>query len=84
MAKYYNLRREDAPTLKRGDKVYLLRRNIRTTRPSDKLDHVKIGPFKIAKKTSPVNYKLELPIGMQIHLIFHILLLEKASANTKL
>ena len=70
--------------MKRGDKVYLLRRNIRTTRPSDKLDHVKIGPFKIAKKISPVNYKLELPTGMWIHPIFHVSLLEKALANAKL
>ena len=55
-AKYYNKKREDAPALKRGDKVYLLRRNIKTTRPSDKLDYVKIGPFKIQEQTGKVNY----------------------------
>ena len=29
-SKYYDQRRKDAPILKKGDKVYLLRRNIKT------------------------------------------------------
>ena len=82
-AKYYNKKREDAPALKEGDKVYLLRRNIKTTRPSDKLDHVKIGPFRIQEQIGKVNYRLELPKEMRIHPVFHVSLLEPALRNAK-
>jgi hypothetical protein len=77
-AEYYNKKRSMEPTLKEGDKVYLLRRNIDTKRPSNKLDHKKLGPFKIDKKIGLVNYKLKLPNTMRIHPIFHISLLEPA------
>jgi hypothetical protein len=63
--------------------VYLLRRNIKTKRPSDKLDHTKLGPFKIIKKLGPVTFKLEMPEGMRIHPVFHISLLEPAPKNAK-
>ena len=69
--------------MKEGDKVYLLRRNIKTTRPSDKLDYVKIGPFRIQEQTGKVNYQLELPKGMRIHPVFHVSLLEPALRNAK-
>jgi hypothetical protein len=62
--------------LKKGDKVYLLRRNINIKRPSDKLDHKKLGPFKISEVVGLVNYHLELLKTMNIHFVFHILLLE--------
>jgi Chromo (CHRromatin Organisation MOdifier) domain len=77
-AAYYNKGRSMEPTLKEGDKVYLLRRNIETKRPSNKLDHKKLGPFKIDKVVGPVNYRLRLPNTMNIHPIFHISLLEPA------
>jgi hypothetical protein len=77
-AYYYNTKRSMEPTLKKGDKVYLLRRNINTKRPSDKLDHKKLGPFKISEVVGPVNYRLELPRTMNIHPVFHISLLEPA------
>ena len=44
-AVYHNKKRDRGPTLKEGDKVYLLRHNIKTKRPSNKLDHTKLGPF---------------------------------------
>ena len=75
---YHNKKRSMEPTLKEGDKVYLLHRNIKTKRPSDKLDHKKLGPFKIEKVIGPVNYKLKLPTTMNIHPVFHISLLEPA------
>src|SRR2546430_5251662 len=52
-SKYYDQRCKDAPVLKKGDKVYLLRRNIKTKRPINKLDFTKLGPFKIMEKISP-------------------------------
>jgi hypothetical protein len=84
MKAYADSKRLRGPTLQEGDKVYLLRRNIKTKRPSDKLDWKKLGPFKIEKKISEVNYRLSLPRTMRIHPTFHVSLLEPAPANTKL
>jgi hypothetical protein len=61
---------------KKRDKVYLIRRNIQTKRPSTKLDHKKLGLFKIKRITGLVNYKLVLPKTMNIYLVFYIFLLE--------
>jgi hypothetical protein len=47
MTKYANRKRLEGLTLKGGDKVYLLRRNIRSNKPTKKLDAVKLGPFRI-------------------------------------
>jgi hypothetical protein len=85
MAIYYDKKHGSTPDLKRGEKVYLLRRNIKTKRLSQKLDHQKIGPFTIEEKLGLVNYKLRLPKSMsKIHLVFYILLLEPALENAKI
>lgn len=79
---YVNKKRKTAPLLKEGDKVYLLTKNLRTRRPTKKLDKVKVGPFFISKQISPVNFRLELPKDAKIHPVFHISLLEPADAGT--
>lgn len=84
MTKYYDKKRIAGPTFRRGDKVYLLRRNIKTKRPNDKLDFRKIGPFKIEEVISKVNYRLSLPKTMRIHPTVHVALLEPAPSNAKL
>jgi RNase H-like domain found in reverse transcriptase/Reverse transcriptase (RNA-dependent DNA polymerase)/Integrase zinc binding domain/Chromo (CHRromatin Organisation MOdifier) domain/Aspartyl protease len=81
-AKYYNQKHCVGPTLKEGDKVYLLRKNLKTKRPSEKLDYKKLGPFAISKVIGPVNYELLLPTSMRIHPVFHISLLEPAPEGT--
>jgi hypothetical protein len=73
---YYNSKCSIEPMLEKGDKVYLLRRNINTKRLSDKLDYKKLGPFKISEVVGLVNYYLELPKTINIHSVFHISLLE--------
>ena len=78
MALYYNGKRQMGPDFEKGEKVYLLRRNIKTKRPSTKLDHQKLGPFEIEEQLGPVGYKLKLPKSMKIHPNFHVSLLEKA------
>jgi hypothetical protein len=54
----------------------LIQRNIQTKQPNTKLDHKKLGLFKIKKVIRLVNYKLVLPKTMNIYLVFHILLLK--------
>ena len=73
-----------SPQLKEGDKVYLLTKNLKTKRPSKKLDHVKVGPFLIKHIKGPNNYKLQLPPDARIHPVFHISLLEPADSTTPL
>ena len=77
--------RKNGPQLKKGDRVYLLTKNLKTKRPSKKLDHVKVGPFLIADKRGAVNYKLDLPPDAgKIHPVFHISLLEPADGSIPL
>lgn len=71
-AMYYNQRKRQIRELRVGDQVYIDTKNITTTRPTKKLDHKRIGPFKIIKKLSSHAYKLELPTSMKIHPTFHI------------
>ena len=58
--------------------MYLLRKNIDTNHPSDKLDFKKLGPYKILRKKNRLNYQLELPEGSKLFDTFHISLLEPA------
>jgi hypothetical protein len=85
MKKFYDRTRLEGPRLEEGDKVYLISRNLRTKRPSRKLDFRKIGPFKIDKKISENNYALALPSTMRLRTnVFHISLLEPAPKNARL
>lgn len=71
-----NSSRRNPPIFKEGGQVWLLRKNISTKRPSNKLDYKRLGPFKIIKKISSHAYKLDLPHTMRIHPVFHVSLLE--------
>ena len=77
----YHKHRKPDPNLKSGDMVWFLPRNVKTTRPSKKLDYEKMGPFKIIKKVGTSSYKLDLPASMTIHNTFHILLPEPYEEN---
>jgi hypothetical protein len=84
MTKYANRKRIEGLTLKGGDKVYLLRRNIKSNKLTKKLDAVKLGLFKILRQKGPVNYELELPKKMRILPTFHVSLLEPATPDATL
>ena len=79
---YYNQHHAGAPTLKKRNKVYLLQKNIETTRSSNKLDHVKIRPFKIIRDIKETSFELKLSEKMQWkHSVFYIFLLKSALAK---
>jgi hypothetical protein len=69
---YYNIKL----IFKEKDKVYLIQRNIQTKQPNTKLDHKKLGLFKIKRVIGLINYKLVLPKTINIYLVFHISFLE--------
>jgi hypothetical protein len=70
-----NVHRLPVPDLQVGDLVFLDRRNIKTNRSSSKLDHKKLGPFKIRRIINPVAFELQLLVSMKIHPVFHVSLL---------
>jgi len=78
---YYDLHRKPDPNLQSGNMVWLLPRNIKTTRAQKKLDYKQIGPFKILARIGASVYKLALPPSMAIHNKFPISLLEPHQDN---
>jgi hypothetical protein len=82
MTLYANKSRLGRPRLREGNLVYLLRRNIKITRLSDKLDSKKIGLFKIKRNIRDINFEFKLSLTIKIHFIFHISLLEPAHPDT--
>jgi len=79
---YYDQHHLPQPNYQPGDRVWLLRRNIKTTRPADKLDVVRLGPFTIAAAVNSRSYRLDLSKDMgRIHPVFHVSLLEPYVAN---
>jgi transposase InsO family protein len=73
-----------APQLEKGDKVYLLTKNLKTRRGTKKLDHVKVGPFLVDEQRGKASYRLRLPKDARIHPVFHISLLEPADSTIPL
>ena len=79
MKKYYNRRRTPAPVFKPSNKVFLNALDIRTTRPSQKLSHQRLGPFVVERQIGPMAYRLRLPHWMkQLHPVFNVVKLTPA------
>jgi hypothetical protein len=68
------------PDFEVHDRVWLLTDNLKTDRPSRKLDHQQVGPYEIVAKKGH-SYQLDLPASMGIHKVFHASLLRKAANN---
>jgi len=79
MKRYYDRRRTLALVFKPGDKVFLNTSNIRTTCPSQKLSHRRLGPFVVERQIGPMAYRLRLPHRMkQLHPVFNVVKLTLA------
>jgi len=76
MRRYVDPARKDPPAYQIGDLVMLNGRNIKTRRPTRKLDHKNHGPFQIEKIVSPLAFRLTLPRKWKIHNVFHVSLPE--------
>jgi len=82
MTRYYNRRRSPAPVFKPGDRIYLDASDIRTTCPSPKLSHRRLGPFKIERQVGLLAYRLKLPHGLrQLHPVFNVVKLSATPDN---
>jgi len=84
MILYANKKRDRKFTLKKRNKVYLLRRNIKMKKSSNKLNHMKLESFEFLEEKRSINYKLNLSAFMKIHSVFHISLLKSADSNTSI
>ncbi len=84
IAKYYNIKKIKGPSFEKGDKAYLLCKNIIIKQLNNKLDFKKLELFIIIYKILKYNYKLLLFKIMQIHFIFYISLFEFISKSTEI
>jgi hypothetical protein len=66
-------------TFKAGDTVWLVTWNIKTTRPSQKLEYKRAGPYKVSKVINKNTYKLGLPNTICIYNVLHVSFLDKYS-----
>ena len=81
MTLYANKFRLGESRFREKDLVYLLRRNIKIIRLSDKLDLKKIGLFKVKRNIRNINFEFKLPPIIRIYPIFYLLLLEPAHSD---
>ena len=79
---YYNKSKLERSRFRERDLVYLLRRNIKITRSSNKLDYKKFGLFRIKRNIRNINYELYLLLTIRIYFVFHISLLELTDLDT--
>ena len=82
--KYANNHRRDFEQLEIGDLVLLSTTNLKSTGPgrAEKLSPQRIGPFRITRVLSKLNYELDLPEMMnKKYNVFHISLLTKYHPN---
>jgi Chromo (CHRromatin Organisation MOdifier) domain len=82
MARYYDQNRREAVTFKIGDKVWLDGKDIRTDRPSKKLEDKRYGPYKVTEIIGPNSYKLKLPATMKVHPVFNAVKLRPYNEHT--
>ncbi len=58
------------PTFKVGDKLWLQAKQLRINQQSAKFGPKQLGPFRVKKVISHVDYQLDLPPALKIHDVF--------------
>ena len=64
-------------TFEVGDRVWLLTKHFRKTRPSKKLDYKCAGPYMVSMIINQNAYKLDWPKTMRNHNVFHVSQLDR-------
>src|ERR1700729_387878 len=76
MKRFYDRKHKYPREYLKGQRVWLDARNLKTFRPSKKLDQKKLGPFTIIDKIGKGAYRLQLPKSWtRIHPVFNKVLL---------
>ena len=76
MAQFYNAHRREAPQYNVSDKVWLSSENVRTARPTKKLNYKWLGPYVIKRVISRSAYQLKLPASFgKTHPVISVTLL---------
>jgi hypothetical protein len=79
MKRYYDRKRQPAPVFQPGEKVFLEASDIKTSRPSHKLAHRRLGPYEVVKAVGSHAYRLKLPRSMsRLHPVFPVVKLTAA------
>src|ERR1700751_2223840 len=84
MHKYHDKKTSDQPVFRIGDKGLLSARNVKTKRPSKKLDQLFGGPCTIVRAVGNRAFELKLPplLKGKMHNVFHVVLLEPFIENS--
>jgi len=81
-ANAYDAKRNETSEYQPGDEFFLSLENVRTLRPSKKLDIRNAGPYTVTDRVGSHAYRLRLPETMRIHNVFHVSLLRPYHAPT--
>ncbi|KAI1007122.1 hypothetical protein K3495_g1089 [Podosphaera aphanis] len=75
---YANEKRLPAPQYQVGDGVYLSLKNLKLSRPTKTLDHIRAGPGRCTAMKSPLATKVDLPFHLKIDSNVQVSLLRPA------
>ena len=78
MTLYANKSKLGRSRFRERDLIYLLRRNIKIIKLSDKLDLKKISLFKVKRNIRDISFELKFLLIIRIYSIFYISLLKPA------
>ena len=82
MAKYYDISVKKQPVIKLEDKVMVNMKNMKTKRPSKKLDHKRLGPVEVLEAVGRHAFKVKLPLEARNHPVFQVSELELYRQST--